>query len=439
VIAAAGRQAVGRYLRWRVLHLDAERLRAHQARRVRAQLAYVRRHSPYYAELLPADGPLRLADVPPIDKAEMMRSFDRITTADLRRDELVAFRIDQERRGATDLYRGRYSVGLSSGTSGNKVLTVLSPKERARYAALLWARSGIPHELSRPRVLFCLRTNNPAFTAVTAFGVELIYVDYLTPVEELLRLIALHRLEVLAGPPSVLGLLAEVHERIPHPIRAVLSYAEELDEASRVRLAAAFTAPVVELYQGAEGMLAFTCPAGTLHLNEDVTLMQLGEAVDEGGRIRRAIVTDLYRRTQPFLRYELGDLIELDPTPCPCGSAFRRLKRIHGRSDAVLALAAPGGGTIRLMPDHVRRSINQASDDVLEYQVIQWALDDLELRLRVKDGADRVSIEATVAANLARWAERAGGVLPRLRFTVTEPERHPVSHKLIRVQNRIPS
>ncbi len=438
MIATLGRQAVGRYLRRRFLHLDQGRLAAHQQRRLAAQLAYVRRHSTYYAEVLPA-GPLRLADVPPIDKAEMMRAFNRICTAGLDRDELVAFRIDQERRGATDLYRDRYSVGLSSGTSGNKVLTVLSPRERARYAALLWARSGIPHELTHPRVLFCLRTNNPAFTAITAFGVELVYVDYLTPVEELVRLIIEHRLDVLAGPPSVLGLLAEVHDRIPHQIAAVLSYAEELDDARRTRLAAAFDTPVAELYQGAEGMLAFTCPVGTLHLNEDVTLVELGEAVDEAGTIRRAIVTDLYRRTQPFLRYQLGDLIEVDPAPCACGSAFRRLKRIHGRSDAVLALATPAGGTVRLMPDHVRRSINQASDDVLEYQVIQWSLHDLELRLRLKDTADRPSIEATVTENLARWAARTGGLLPRLRFTDTPPERHAASHKLVRVQNRIAS
>jgi putative adenylate-forming enzyme len=436
MIATLARQAVGRYLRWRFLHLDEDRLAAHQQRRLQRQLAYVRRHSSYYAELLPP-GRLRLEDVPPIDKAEMMRSFERICTAGLDRDELVAFRIDQERHGTTELYRGRYSVGLSSGTSGNKVLTVLSSRERARYAALLWARSGIPHELTHPRVLFCLRTNNPAFTAITAFGVELVYVDYLTPVEELLRLIATHRLDVLAGPPSVLGLLAEHADRIPHPLAAVLSYAEELDPSVKVRLSHAFAAPVVELYQGAEGMLAFTCPAGTLHLNEDVTLVELGEAVDDDGAIRRAIVTDLYRRTQPFLRYELGDLIEIDPAPCACGSAFRRLKRVHGRSDAVLALPTADGGTVRLLPDHVRRSINQASDDVLEYQVLQWSLDDLELRLRLRDGADRSAIEATVTANLSRWAEQAGGRLPALRFTDTPPQRHPTSHKLVRVQNRI--
>lgn len=436
MIATLGRQVVGRFLRRRFLHLDQDRLAAHQQRRLSAQLAYVRRHAPYYAEVLP-DGPLRLADVPLIDKAEMMRAFDRICTAGLDRDELVAFRIDQERRGTTELYRGRYSVGLSSGTSGNKVLTVLSARERARYAALLWARSGLPHELTHPRVLFCLRTNNPAFTAVTAFGVELIYVDYLTPVEELVRLITEHRLDVLAGPPSVLGLLAEVHERIPHRIAAVLSYAEELDDALRSRLAAAFDAPVAELYQGAEGMLAFTCPAGTLHLNEDVTLVELGEAVDEGGAIRRAIVTDLYRRTQPFLRYQLGDLIEVDPAPCACGSVFRRLRRVHGRSDAVLALPTSDGGTVRLMPDHVRRSINQASDDVLEYQVIQWSRHDLELRLRLREGSDRAAVEASVTANLARWAARTGGLLPRLRFTGTAPQRDATSHKLIRVQNRI--
>jgi putative adenylate-forming enzyme len=424
--------AAARYLQHRSDHWSEERLRRHQRRRVTRLLDYLRRASPYYRERLPA-GRLTLDDVPPMTKAVMMERFDEINTAGLHRDDLVEFRIAQERLGRTDLYPGGYSVGLSSGTSGNKVLTVLSPRERAWYSALLWARSGVPRDLRQPRVLFALRTNNPAFTAVRALGVALWYVDYFVPVRDLVGLINRERLNVLAGPPSLLILLAEERAAIASPLAAVVSYAEELDEPTRHRLGRVFGAPVVEIYQGAEGMLGFTCPQGSLHLSEDLTLVELAPSGDELGDARRVIVTDLYRRTQPFVRYELNDLLEIGGRDCACGSAFRRITRIHGRADSIFLLPGVAGGRVRLMPDYVRRSINQASPDVLEYQAIQLGPEDFEFRLSLAEGADRAAILETITANLAFWAGRAGGIISGLRFTDAAPVRDPASHKLIRV------
>lgn len=424
--------AAARYLQYRSDHWSEERLRRHQHRRVARLLDYVRRASPYYRGLLPA-GRVALDAVPPMTKAVMMEHFDEINTAGLRRDDLVEFRIGQERLGRTDLYPGGYSVGLSSGTSGNKVLTVLSPRERAWYSALLWARSGVPRDLRQPRVLFALRTNNPAFTAVRGLGVALWYVDYFVPVRDLVGLINRERLNVLAGPPSLLVLLAAERRAITSPLAAVVSYAEELDQPTRERLGEVFEAPVVEIYQGAEGMLGFTCPRGSLHLSEDLTLVELAPAGDEVGDARRVIVTDLYRRTQPFLRYELNDLLEIGGRDCACGSAFRRIIRLHGRADSIFLLPGVAGGRVRLMPDYVRRSINQASPDVLEYQAIQHGLEDIELRLALAEGADRRAIEEKITANLAFWAGRAGGRVAGLRFSDARPVRDPVTRKLVRV------
>jgi putative adenylate-forming enzyme len=367
-------------------------------------------------------------------KAEMMAHFDAINTAGLHRNDLVTFRIQQERAGRTDLYRGRYAVGLSSGTSGNKVLTVLSPVERAGYSALLWARSGVPASLPNPRVLFALRTNNPAFTEVKALGVELVYVDYFVPVEQLVRTINDRALTVIAGPPSLLVLLAEEHQRIRVPITTVISYAEELDASTRTRISEDLDAPVVEIYQGAEGMVGVTCSAGHLHLNEDVTLVELSDVGDTIGHAQAATITDLYRRTQPFIRYQLNDLLEVDEAPCSCGSAFRRIRRVHGRHDSALDLVGEHG-PVRLMPDYVRRSVNQASPDIIEYQVVEWAPDDLEVRLLLEPSANRPAIESTIRDNLAYWAHRAGGRFGAVRFTTTPPTRNATSHKLIRVIN----
>ena len=435
---SAAREAAGRYLQWRFDHWDEGRLRRHQERRLRLLLAHLARRSPYYAERLahPVGGRgLQLSMVPRMTKAEMMAEFDRINTAGLRRDELVAFRMQQERTGSNRLYRGRFAVGLSSGTSGNKVLTVLSPGERARYSALLWARSGIPRGLRRPRVLFALRTNNPAFTEVTALGVHLVYVDYFVAVDALLARINDEHLDVLAGPPSLLCALAERADEVRRPIACVVSYAEELDDSARRHLTLAFDAPVVEIYQGAEGMLGVTCPMGSLHLNEDCTLVELDESGDTIGQARRAVITDLYRRTQPFVRYELNDLVELDPSPCPCGSCFRRLRRVHGRADSIVRLTGPSG-EVPLMPDYVRRAVNEASDQVLEYQVVQWDGADLEVRLHLATDASRPEVEAAVRHNLTYWASRAGGELAAVHFSDIPPRRDPVSHKLVRVAHQ---
>ena len=324
----------------------------------------------------------------------MMTHFDRINTAHLRGEDLVGFRMGQERSGSNDLYDGRFAVGLSSGTSGNKVLTVLSPTERLRYSALLWARSGIPREIRHPRVLFALRTNNPAFTEVTALGVHLAYVDYFVPLEDLIARINHEQLNVIAGPPSLLVMLAERATRVHSRIRAVVSYAEELDDSARRHLEQAFHAPVVEIYQGAEGMLAFTCPAGR-------------PAPQRGLHTRRARGDRRHhRRGAPR-----GDHRPLPPGAAlpevraqrrdragrgrmPMRFAFRRIRRVHGRADSILHLPRSAGGEVLLMPDYVRRAVNEASDLILEYQVIQWDTSELEVRLHLAQGADRAAIES---------------------------------------------
>ena len=373
--------------------------------------------------------------VPRMTKAEMMAEFDRINTAGLRRDELVAFRMRQERTGSTQLYRGRFAVGLSSGTSGNKVLTVLSPGERARYSALLWARSGIPRACAAhgccsrcgPTTRRSPRSPPWGYTSSTWTTSS-----RSTPCS---RASTTNTSIVLAGPPSLLCALAERADEVRRPIACVVSYAEELDDSARRHLTLAFDAPVVEIYQGAEGMLGVTCPMGSLHLNEDCTLVELDESGDTIGQARRAIITDLYRRTQPFVRYELNDLVELDPSPCPCGSCFRRLRRVHGRADSIVRLTGPGG-EVPLMPDYVRRAVNEASDQVLEYQVVQWDGADLEVRLHLATDASRPEVEAAVRHNLAYWASRAGGELAAVHFSNIPPRRDPVSHKLVRVTHQ---
>jgi putative adenylate-forming enzyme len=421
---------------------DAARLRRHQQGRLDVMLAYVARHSPYYRALREQGWDGTFEGLPQLSKMEMIAHFDEINTVGLHQADLFEFAVRQERGEQAGLYQGRYSVGLSSGTSGTRLPTVLAPSERRQYGSLLFARSGIPESVRRPRVLFLLRVNNPAFMEARFLGVTIVYADYTHPVGELVRLVNDNRLNVLAGPPSLLRLIARERHDIDHPIEALISYAEVLDDLSRRHLEQDFTAPLAQIYQGAEGFIASTCRAGNLHLNEDVVYVEALETADSLGDTRRVVVTDLYRRALPFLRYQLNDVLELDAGPCSCGSAFRRVRRIHGRADDIFHLriddadAGTDAGLCHLFPDYVTRSINQASDAIVEFQAIQHSPDRIEIRLQLGPGANRPQIEAAIRANLAYWAARVGGRLGAVEFSDAPPERNPGSLKLIRVVRR---
>jgi phenylacetate-coenzyme A ligase PaaK-like adenylate-forming protein len=98
--------------------------------------------------------------------------------------------------------------------------------------------------------------------------------------------------------------LAQSRLRI-HPQR-LISVAETLEPQDRERLQGAFQAPVHEIYQCTEGLLAISCAHGSLHIQEDLVALQFEPLDDQGARLGAErvtpIVTDLWRRTQPIIR-----------------------------------------------------------------------------------------------------------------------------------------
>jgi phenylacetate-CoA ligase len=108
------------------------------------------------------------------------------------------------------------------------------------------------------------------------------------------------------------------------------------------------------------------------------------------------IVTDLWRTTQPIIRYRLNDILQLDPQPCPCGSTFRVIKAIEGRSDDVCYFTTYAGVPRAFYADTIRRMILLASADITDYQATQEAHGHLHIALEVKASASFASIVESV-------------------------------------------
>jgi phenylacetate-CoA ligase len=92
--------------------------------------------------------------------------------------------------------------------------------------------------------------------------------------------------------------------------------------------------PVRDEYSSEEiDLISMECRAGQHHVVEDNAYVEI-VAADSNG-IGAVVATDLWNQAMPMIRYEQGDLAawSTQAAACTCGSHFRRLEAIHGRSN----------------------------------------------------------------------------------------------------------
>ena len=73
-----------------------------------------------------------------------------------------------------------------------------------------------------------------------------------------------------------------------------------------------------------------------MHLQADWAVLEVvdrrGEPVPPGQPGEKVLLTNLYNTVQPFLRYEVDDVVTMSPGPCPCGNPLPLILRVEGRA-----------------------------------------------------------------------------------------------------------
>jgi len=98
-------------------------------------------------------------------------------------------------------------------------------------------------------------------------------------------------------------------------------------QETRRRVGQAWGEVLFNMYGATECGLAAECDQHRgMHLQEDLVIV---EVVDQDNRPvppgvygDRLLITVLFKRTQPLIRYEMSDSVRLSPDPCPCGRPF---------------------------------------------------------------------------------------------------------------------
>lgn len=121
-------------------------------------------------------------------------------------------------------------------------------------------------------------------------------------------------------------------------VKLVMPISEMVQPFHRETLAQVFGAPVLMEYGCVEvGAMAYNCPSGRMHISHDHVIFEVldesGNPVPEGSR-GEVVLTPLFTRAMPLIRYRLGDLATLENEPCPCGRfpGLPSIQEIQGRT-----------------------------------------------------------------------------------------------------------
>jgi phenylacetate-coenzyme A ligase PaaK-like adenylate-forming protein len=374
-------------------HWSPERLRAHQQQRLEALARHAVAHSPFWRERL-GTGPVDLAAVPPLDKTTMMQNFDDLVCdRRLRRDELLDH-LDGLDRDA--LYLGRYRVMTTSGSSGHKALYVYDRPGWTGVATQWFRHSAMTGKLPalpRRRLAF---VGGGAPSHMSRRGGATIGTLYrmcglgvTMPLPTMVAALNAFQPEAMLVYPSIGALLAEeqLSGRLRISVREITTASELCTPQMSERMVEAFGVRPKELYSTTEGLMGSDCEAGGgIHLFEDMTIVENvdgdGRPVPDGERGSRLLVTNLYNRVLPLIRFEISDVATLASERCECGRRSRRMTTLHGRADDVLYLAG-GDGRVAVHPLHF--DVVTADRAVREFQIVQQG-PRLLLRVALRDG-----------------------------------------------------
>ena len=372
---------------------DKEKLSLFQKRKIKKHLDYITKNSKYYSEYKGKE----LKDFPVIDKKIMMENFDDFNTVNLSKDQALEIAMNSEK---TRNFKEKYNnitVGLSSGTSGNRGLFIISDFERAKWAGIILAKL-LPHFiLKRQKIALFLRADSELYNSVNSRVLKFQFFDMINDYKKNLKELGSFKPDVLIAPASMLKILADNIESVDIKPERVFSCAEVLTEKNREYINEKFNMKIGEIYQATEGFLGYSFDSEQgLKINEDVLFIEK-EYIDNEKNRFIPVITDFERKSQPVIRYRLNDIwVESQDS----GKGFMILDKVEGREDDIFILKSTAGEDIKIFPDFVRRAFMFSSGEILEYNIIQKTFTEIDISFIPGNYSDYDVIKGKIRENL---------------------------------------
>ncbi|HEX6708685.1 MAG TPA: hypothetical protein VF068_00010 [Rubrobacter sp.] len=355
-----------------------------------------------------------------------MEHFDEIVTdPTVRLDEVEAHLAAL--RGGDELFDGRYRVASTSGSTGRRGLFLWDQNEWATVLASYnrsfdWASvgAGLTHRTRTAVVSSTTPWHQSARVGASVHSpwVPTLRIDSGDPLESIVDRLNGFRPRVLVAYASMAHLLAE--EQLAGRLRIspgfVFGSSEVFTEQAKRRVEEAWGRNPFEVYAATEPAgIASECEQHRgMHLFEDLVITEI---VDEHNRPvppgvfgKKVLVTVLFSRTMPLIRYEMSDSVKPALSPhCPCGRPFHLIDGVQGRAEDVLRFPAASGGEVSVQPIVFHRVMDAVPAG--EWQIAQGP-DGLTVLL---SGVREGFAEAALVDSLRRELESQGALVPPIK------------------------
>lgn len=188
---------------------------------------------------------------------------------------------------------------------------------------------------------------------------------------------------VLAYASSITALyhwMIRTQRKTTAKVVCFITMSESFPEEARQGIKELFGCPVISRYSNQEcGLISQQCSEGGYHINTGSFFVEIldfdkDEPVEDGV-LGRIVVTDLYNKAMPLVRYDTGDLGILSHE-CKCGRKGKVFKSVEGRR--VDFITAVNG--VLLSPLTIINAMWEYSD-LKQWQFIQHDTLNFELRL----------------------------------------------------------
>ena len=349
------------------------------------------------------------------EKSLLMEHFEAINTLNINKEEAFFTGLSAERGERTNSMIGDITIGLSSGTSGNRGIFLVSPIERAQWVASVVIRV-IGFQRKKRDVAFFLRANSELYESVKSNLLEFVYYNIFNQLDIHWKELENTKPDIIVAQPSVIKQLILISnvDHCPWNIQKIISVAEVLTEEDERYISHWAQIPVDQVYQCTEGFLAHTCKEGNLHWNSDSIIIEK-EWLNSTQYLPR--ITDLKRTTQPIVRYKMNDIIT--EGACSCGLKSEVIAHIDGRMDDVFEWTDRNGNMIQVFPDFLRRTIVFAHDQIKDYSLVKsgeyislWVDGDLECFESAKLALEKLllqkDVQTTIYSREAPWTGENG-------------------------------
>jgi phenylacetate-CoA ligase len=347
-------------------HWTRRQLAEHQDRALRLLREHASTRSPFYRRFHEGLNDRPLQELPVLTKKLVMEHFDELVT-----DPSVRL-TDVEAHLATlrgdERFHGRYWVASTSGTTGRRGIFLWSFDEWATILASYnrsfdWAgsRAGLARRTKMAVVSSTVPWHQSARVgaSVQSPWVPTLRLDSGDPLEKIIEQLNRWQPEALVAYASMIRPLAE--EQLAGRLRIspafVFSASEVLTHRARRQAEAAWGRKAFDVYAATEPAgIASECDRHRgMHLFEDLVITEVvdkeNRPVPPGTYGEKVLVTVLFSRTMPLIRYEMSDSVRPAASPyCPCGRPFTLIDGIQGRVEDALSFRAASGGQIIVQP-----------------------------------------------------------------------------------------